>query len=85
MPILSTRTAAACSALTGLKYEDHRFENASVEFDEEKLAPTFRLLWGIPGRSNAINTAERIGLEPAIVAAARDRLGSTLVRLLGPA
>ena len=55
-----------------------------MEFDEEKLAPTFRLLWGIPGRSNAINTAERIGLEPAIVAAARDRLGSTLVRLLGP-
>jgi hypothetical protein len=35
--------------LKTLKYSDPRFENACVEFDEERLAPTFRLLWGIPG------------------------------------
>lgn len=36
--------------LKTLKYSDPRFENACVEFDEARLAPTFRLLWGIPGK-----------------------------------
>lgn len=53
--------------LKALKYEDERFENASVEFDEATLQPTYRLLWGIPGRSNALTIARRLGLNPEVV------------------
>ncbi|KAL6756776.1 hypothetical protein V8C86DRAFT_3018742 [Haematococcus lacustris] len=70
------------SIMTGLKFDDPmgRFENASVEFDEVALAPTYRLLWGIPGRSNALNIAARLGLEEEVVAAARSRLDDSVVR-----
>jgi hypothetical protein len=37
---------------------------------------TCRLLWGIPGRSNALNIAERLGLDAAVVAAAREKMGA---------
>jgi DNA mismatch repair protein MutS2 len=53
--------------LKALKYQDDRFENASVEFDETSLSPTYRLLWGIPGRSNALAIARRLGLNAAVL------------------
>jgi DNA mismatch repair protein MutS2 len=59
--------------LKTLKYQDDRFENASVEFNDETLAPTYRLLWGIPGRSNALIIAERLGLRQDIIAQAQLR------------
>ncbi|MBV9387956.1 MAG: endonuclease MutS2 [Chroococcidiopsidaceae cyanobacterium CP_BM_ER_R8_30] len=61
--------------LKALKYQDERFENASVEFDEESLSPTYRLLWGIPGRSNALTIAQRLGLKSEVIDEARTNLG----------
>lgn len=61
--------------LKALKYQDERFENASVEFDEESLSPTYRLLWGIPGRSNALTIALKLGLRSQIIDEAKTRVG----------
>ena len=74
--------------LKALKYEHPGgfFENAAVEFDEAALAPTYRLLWGVPGRSRALQIAERFGLEPAVVDDARAALGegrATLEETIG--
>jgi len=63
--------------LKALKYEDERFENASVEFDESTLSPTYRLLWGIPGRSNALTIAQRLGLKLEVVQEAKRQMGGS--------
>jgi DNA mismatch repair protein MutS2 len=56
--------------------------NASVGFDEATLQPTYELKIGIPGASAGINIAQRLGLNPSIITAARARLG-TQVRDVG--
>nr|WP_293149357.1 endonuclease MutS2 [Microcoleus sp. bin48.metabat.b7b8b9.023] len=61
--------------LKALKYQDSRFENASVEFDDSSMQPTYRLLWGIPGRSNALTIAKRLGLLASIVDEAQTYVG----------
>ncbi|MEB3324939.1 MAG: endonuclease MutS2, partial [Cyanobacteriota bacterium] len=61
--------------LKALKYADPRFENASVAFDVDTLSPTYHLQWGIPGRSNALAIAARLGLEPAVLHGAEALLG----------
>jgi DNA mismatch repair protein MutS2 len=48
--------------------------NAAVGFDQATLSPTYELRLGVPGASAGLNIAERLGLAPAIVAAARAQL-----------
>ncbi len=62
-------------ALKSFALTDARVENAAMEFDVESGLPTFRLIPGVPGRSRAIETAERIGLPATIIASAREKLG----------
>ncbi len=55
--------------------------NASVEFDGQTLAPTYRLLIGVPGSSNAMSIASRLGLRTEILMEARELVGEDAVRI----
>lgn len=63
--------------LKALEYTNPYFKNASVEFNTTTLKPTYKLLIGIPGLSNAIAIATNLGLDKSIVEKAKNIVVST--------
>ena len=60
--------------LKTLEFSDSYFKNASVEFDSESLKPTYKLIIGIPGLSNAVSISANLGLPESLVNEAKQLL-----------
>lgn len=89
MAILDHILAAGARAVATTHYSELKafvhsrpgMQNASVEFDVATLAPTYRLIMGLPGRSNALEIAARLGLPEDVLANARARIAREDVRV----
>jgi DNA mismatch repair protein MutS2 len=79
----STMTGATTHLgdLKAFAYVADGLQNASLDFDPVTFAPTYRLSIGLPGGSNALETAARLGLDPLIIEDARNMLSTGTLEL----
>ena len=68
-------------ALKMYAHSHDKLQNASMEFDEETLSPTYRLLIGVPGSSHALKIARRLGMPPRVLDGALGRVGERAVEM----
>jgi DNA mismatch repair protein MutS2 len=87
--ILEALSARGCSviatthhgSLKSFAFEHARIENGAMEFDQNTLSPTYRFKYGVPGSSYAIEMAERMNLDPTILARAKELKGTQQTNL----
>ena len=65
--------------LKAYAHSNEGMANASMEFDWQTLLPTYRLQIGVPGSSNALKIADRLGMPPDIIRTAKDYMGTETV------
>src|SRR5581483_929006 len=78
---ITTVATTHYSELKAFAHEQPGVVNASVEFNIETLSPTYRLSIGLPGRSNALAIANRLGLDKEMIESGRGFVGSAGVRM----
>lgn len=76
-----TLTTSHHGVLKQYAYGSDIVQNASMEFDEKTLEPTFRVIEGLPGESHAIDTAKRMRLPKSVTIAAQKYMGQEAVKI----
>lgn len=78
---LLSLTTSHHGVLKQYAYSNHGVLNASMEFDEKTMEPTFKVINGLPGESHAIDTAKRMGLPKAVTSNAMKYMGQEAVKI----